>query len=867
LTVGRTFVCVLVLLVVCGAAAGVARAGQGPQVVARVAVGAGRVVVVRGEVAAPQRTARVVLQRRRRGHWVAVTRRARVTLDGRFVVRWKATPGAKVVVLRVGLAARGHIVARSRALSVHIARSGSTAFNVPPTTRLYGAKAIASVARGTIGSGATVTLAAGSRRPVVGGHVAIAPVAGLPDGMFATVVAAHLEHGRWVLALERASVDQVLDDVSIDVDKNVVPKLVDADGRAVPSSDRGPFTIRGTGAFGAPRAASFGSVFTCKESGGIARKADDLWTTGLPFPISIKLDHTHVTHRFYAGSVFPRADPYLLLQLSGEAVGSVGFQGKTGFKCELADRYRADHRFQIQIGTIVGIPVAAYLEPTFEFEVSAAGKVELSQRHYFAITLEKDGFKPLHVRLAHSTDPVKVTPSAVLSASIFAGGDLSLMLGGGYKSASAAAGVYGAFGPEFDLKASTAKPGCLSLTGKLEADFGVRLQLLVKRWNLEVASLSTRDADLGGPWCVTSGGAGAGGGGGGGRGGGWGGPQPSPSGPWRLTAPQIAPDRAELIDVSCPSTSLCVAVGKNLTFPAANELGVIATSTNPTGGVGAWHVARWPTGVVAVSCPSTTLCVAVDNTGHVLTSTNPTGGAGAWTATQLTIFTPGARISCPSALLCVGVDGGGAVFTSTNPTGGTSAWSVTSIANVLPGDVSCPTTTLCAIAAPSSGGILTSTNPAGGASAWTLRAVNPAPQLISCSSPTRCLGAILTTHAPPYTVIAMSLSGGVVTGQTATDLSPIAPPVLVPQASGFADVACPTQAFCVIAATAQTNGPTDAAAFASTDPAGGAGAWHATMATGASQIGQASAIACPSTSLCVMVDDFANIITSTTPAA
>ena len=35
-------------------------------------------------------------------------------------------------------------------------------------------------------------------------------------------------------------------------------------------------------------------------------------------------------------------------------------------------------------------------------------------------------------------------------------------------------------------------------------------------------------------------------------------------------------------------------------------------------------------GLSWIDCPSTTLCVAGDTAGGILTSTNPTGGAGAW---------------------------------------------------------------------------------------------------------------------------------------------------------------------------------------------------------------------------------------------
>src|ERR1700693_3636342 len=81
-----------------------------------------------------------------------------------------------------------------------------------------------------------------------------------------------------------------------------------------------------------------------------------------------------------------------------------------------------------------------------------------------------------------------------------------------------------------------------------------------------------------------------------------------------------------------------------------------------------------------VSCPTSGLCVAVDELGNVVTSSNPQGGAAAWTVTHVD-FTKDAQsqatnlsaVSCPSGDLCVAVDFSGDVVTSTNPTGGASA--------------------------------------------------------------------------------------------------------------------------------------------------------------------------------------------------
>jgi hypothetical protein len=108
------------------------------------------------------------------------------------------------------------------------------------------------------------------------------------------------------------------------------------------------------------------------------------------------------------------------------------------------------------------------------------------------------------------------------------------------------------------------------------------------------------------------------------------------------------PIHSTVHDISCPSISLCVAVG---------ETDSIAVSTNPTGGAGDWQIVRpydvavesdnrcfeAPPGappsevpclvpprsrqVRAVDCPSPSLCVAVTFDGYVYSTTDPTGPA------------------------------------------------------------------------------------------------------------------------------------------------------------------------------------------------------------------------------------------------
>ena len=139
--------------------------------------------------------------------------------------------------------------------------------------------------------------------------------------------------------------------------------------------------------------------------------------------------------------------------------------------------------------------------------------------------------------------------------------------------------------------------------------------------------------------------------------------------------PSPIPSNNLVQDVSCPSSHLCVAV---------TDLGDIYASTDPTGPASAWSVAALkPTGtnihLYGVSCPTESLCVAVSgrriNKGKVFTSTDPTGGVGAWREADLGEGFDLRAVSCSSATFCAAAGANGEVITSTDPTGGPGAWS------------------------------------------------------------------------------------------------------------------------------------------------------------------------------------------------
>jgi hypothetical protein len=178
---------------------------------------------------------------------------------------------------------------------------------------------------------------------------------------------------------------------------------------------------------------------------------------------------------------------------------------------------------------------------------------------------------------------------------------------------------------------------------------------------------------------------------------------------------------ASLTGISCPTTSFCVVV---------DNQGDVTYSRKPTGGVKHWSkpiqvdttaaAGGGPAGFAGISCPTVTLCVAVDNVGQVVTSTNPTGGASAWTTAVLPNTPSLTGVSCPSATLCVIV--GSTRFYSITPSGGASAWKASgSVAGGVLVSLACPSVALCVGVGygDSTTGLASATaTPSGPASGW-----------------------------------------------------------------------------------------------------------------------------------------------------
>jgi RHS repeat-associated protein len=305
--------------------------------------------------------------------------------------------------------------------------------------------------------------------------------------------------------------------------------------------------------------------------------------------------------------------------------------------------------------------------------------------------------------------------------------------------------------------------------------------------------------------------------------------------------------------ISCPTSTMCVAVGNT---------GHLWSSADPSGGSGAW--ARVTVGssstLTAISCPSTTFCVAGDEGGDLFVSTDPTGGASSWREVPLSRRHWISAISCPTTSLCVAVTETSTIWTSTDPTGGSTAWTATDISTADGfSAVDCPSSTLC-VAGTTTGSLYASTDPTGGSSTWTKeyqRIRTPgywaAITGISCPSTSFC-AAVTSTNGDRSLLSAPYLYYSTNPDSPTWSLHVLAGGQTTGGARG---VSCPTTTYCVAVG--------DGIVWTSTDPEGATpdgtvAAWTPTTWTPGTStpatVGGVSTIfgvSCPTATLCAAV--------------
>jgi hypothetical protein len=239
----------------------------------------------------------------------------------------------------------------------------------------------------------------------------------------------------------------------------------------------------------------------------------------------------------------------------------------------------------------------------------------------------------------------------------------------------------------------------------------------------------------------------------------------------------------------------------------------------------------------SVSCPSESLCVAVDRDGNALSSGTPTSPGIPWNVTGHDPLQELSSVSCPTAGLCVAVDRHGDAFTTNHPL--TGGWSVSSIdsGRALTA-VSCPSESLC-VAVDAMGNVLTSSDPGSPAAAWFGATVDGSTALtgVSCT---------------PASCFAADVAGNVLASSNGWQPRP------VDAAHNMTGIACTSSLGC-LAVDAGGN------ALASANPTAPAPTWSSTTPIDAH--GGLAGVSCTSSGLCVAVGGQGEALASDNPTA
>ena len=286
---------------------------------------------------------------------------------------------------------------------------------------------------------------------------------------------------------------------------------------------------------------------------------------------------------------------------------------------------------------------------------------------------------------------------------------------------------------------------------------------------------------------------------------------------WRIQVAAGTP-LVEPVVVSCPKSTLCVAV-------AEDHNGLI--STNPTGGSGAWvptKIGIWTSPVVALTCPSTTYCAGADGAGNVVFSLAPASSA--WQSAPVDWTASVHTVSCLLDGTCLASDTGGDVLTTSSATDLTN-WSTLSLGHVDLPSADCSSRSLCVV-----GG-------ANGMLHWSSNAFAPSPTWTSVNLGS---GAAITSISCPTDQFcaAIDAANQLWTSSTPTGDSSAWTAVSLPDDQARSGVAGPVPGHCVVADLAGS--------VVSSSNASDVASWTSTAVASAGGI---TAIACGSDSECV----------------
>lgn len=380
-------------------------------------------------------------------------------------------------------------------ISTATTRPVNSAGRLPDSTRFINGTDIIRGGAGSTPSRVTIVLKGGVTPPGVGGHLVVPPSTDFPDGMLGEVLSVTpIPGGTTSLEMEPGSMSDAFPNMAVDQNSAVEFEPVVEQSSSVSARASGPSASMAL----AP------SAFECKRPNGSTANSADLFESGNPLPISVEFSNPRWIQNFDPGNWLLGRPGALLMQLSGEADITASLRAKVGeFSCELSPTWRRNHRlFRMRVGTVPGtpIPINVNLEVGLSFSVKGEAGIEFKQHRWWGFTVDKYGDNPLGVRRSGSVGPTTIDVSGAVAASADLFADVSVMTGGGYKSANAQAGLYGTIGPFIDVtaKRSTSAPQKVCITSNVgfRSKFGVRLELWVKRWNLELADVTWAKASV-----------------------------------------------------------------------------------------------------------------------------------------------------------------------------------------------------------------------------------------------------------------------------------------------------------------------------------------------------------------------------------
>ncbi len=299
----------------------------------------------------------------------------------------------------------------------------------------------------------------------------------------------------------------------------------------------------------------------------------------------------------------------------------------------------------------------------------------------------------------------------------------------------------------------------------------------------------------------------------------------------------------DITAISCPSTTTCLAVGNSILSASLDAPVAFATSD----GGASWSSVPFPASVThaeltGVACSAATTCTVVGSgsastqfsNAYTVALTTTDGGA-SWQQGTLPATSPLPRaLACPSSTTCVAAGIAGAAEDALVTDDGGATWSSTTLAT---GDsaldvVSCPTTSACFAAGSTPVPEVVASSDGG--STWS--APTPVPGLVAingmaCSSTTVCVTVGQSASGVPA---AYTTDGGTSWASAASSTG----------ADDLESVVCLASATCV-AVGATTSAGTSGVGLVSVDS--GASWTKATVPSGTPGLG---GVSCPSSSVC-----------------